>query len=67
MKPAVTVTVVFLLLVAVLHLLRLVFSIAVAVDNITIPLWASIFASIAPAALAAWLWHEQRRPRQSLS
>ena len=59
MKPAVVVTLVFLFIVAFLHLLRLLFSVDVSVDGRVIPMWASIFACVGPAALAVWLWREQ--------
>lgn len=60
MKPAVSITVVFLFLVALSHLLRLVFGVTVTVDGLTIPMWASVLACLGPAALAVWLWREQR-------
>lgn len=60
MKPAVTITVVFLLFVALLHLLRLVVGVSVTVDGTTIPMWASVVACLGPAALAVWLWREHR-------
>jgi hypothetical protein len=63
MKPALTVTLVFLLLVALLHLIRLLLGVGVTVDGVVIPMWASIFACLGPAALAVWLWWEQRLPR----
>lgn len=63
MKPALTVTLVFLLLVALLHLIRLLLGVGVTVDGRVIPMWASIFACLGPAALAVWLWWEQRLPR----
>ncbi len=60
MKPAVTITVVFLLLIALLHLARLVFGIAVTVDGAAVPMLASVAGCVVPGALAAWLWSEQR-------
>jgi uncharacterized membrane protein YbhN (UPF0104 family) len=64
MKPAVTVTLIFLSIVALLHLLRLLFSVGVTVDGTVVPMWASIFACLGPAALAVWLWLEQRSSRE---
>jgi hypothetical protein len=61
MKPAVIVSVVFLLLVAVLHILRLVFAVTITVDGTTVPMWASVLACIGPGALGVWLWRSQRR------
>ena len=63
MKPAVTITVVFLVLVAFLHLLRLIFGVAITVNDMAIPMWASVLAVIGPGALAGWVWHEQLAPR----
>ena len=60
MKPGAIVTVIFLSLVSLLHLLRLILSVEVVVDGTTIPMWVSIFAFLGPGALAIWLWHEQQ-------
>lgn len=65
MKPAVIITLVFLSLVALLHLLRLLFGVGVTVDGMVVPMWASIFACLGPAALAVWLWMEARSSRES--
>jgi hypothetical protein len=46
MKPAVIVTIVFLSIVAFLHLLRLLFGVGVTVDGVVVPMWASIFACL---------------------
>jgi hypothetical protein len=62
MKPAVTITVVFLVLVALLHLLRLIFGVAITVKDTTVPMWASVIAVIGPGALALWVWREQLAP-----
>jgi hypothetical protein len=63
MKPAATVAIVFLLLVALVHLLRLLFGVAITVSDTTIPMWASVLAVMGPGALAVWLWREQSAPR----
>ncbi len=60
MKPAALVTTLFLSAVAVLHLLRLLFQVQLAVANTAIPMWASILGILGPGALAVWLWREQR-------
>lgn len=65
MKPAVLVTLVFLSIVALLHLFRLLFGVGITVDGVVIPMWASIFACLGPAALAVWLWLEERSSRES--
>lgn len=61
MKPAALVATLFLSLVAVLHLLRLFFHVQVIAGSLEIPMWASALAVVGPAALAVWLWREQRR------
>lgn len=63
MKPATTVTVLFLFVVALLHLLRLILGVSVTVDGTAVPMWASVVASIGPAALAVWLWVERTPAR----
>ena len=60
MKPATTVASFLLALVAVAHLLRLIFRVEVLVGGATIPMWVSVVATIVPAALAIALWRESR-------
>ena len=60
MKPAALVTTLFLLLVAVLHVLRLVFRVEITAGGAEIPMWASVAGVVGPGALALWLWREQR-------
>jgi hypothetical protein len=60
MKPAVRVTLVFLGLVALLHLLRLLIGVGVTVDGVALPMWVSLFGVLGPGALAVWLGWEQR-------
>jgi len=59
MKPAVVVTICFLSLIALGHLLRLIVGTGVTVGSFGVPIWASIPAVVGPAALAIWLWKEQ--------
>ncbi len=61
MKPAVLIAVLFLSLVALGHLLRLIFQVPVTVGTLVIPMWFSILGFLGPGALAAWLCYEQRR------
>ena len=44
------------LLVALLHLLRVIFSIKMAVAGFTVPIWLSIFGFIFALALALWMF-----------
>jgi hypothetical protein len=61
MKSAASIAALFLALVAVMHLLRVVFHVPVMVGIVEIPMWASVFGVIGPGALAMWLWREQQR------
>lgn len=61
MKPATIITVMFLLLISIVHLLRLVFQVKVTANSFEIPMWMSIPACIVTAALAIWLWMENKK------
>jgi hypothetical protein len=61
MKPSTAIAVIFLLLVSAGHLLRLIFRTQVAVDTVQIPMWASTAAFLFCAALAVWLWAQNRK------
>jgi len=61
MKPSTTVTVIFLLVISIAHLLRLIFQIKVTAGTAEIPLWMSAAACIATTALAVWLWRENKK------
>jgi hypothetical protein len=61
MKTSTVVTVIFLLIVSFVHLLRLIFQTKVMAGTAEIPLWMSAAACIATAALAAWLWRENKK------
>jgi hypothetical protein len=60
MKPAVSVVTLFLSIVAVLHLLRLVFQLPITIGSTEIPMWASVIAAIGTGFLAVWIWRSQR-------
>ncbi|MBI1983271.1 MAG: hypothetical protein HYS61_03640 [Acidobacteria bacterium] len=60
MKPATVVTTIFLVLVAILHVLRLVFGVEVTVGGAVVPKWPSVLAILVPSALALGLWREHR-------
>lgn len=62
MKPSVTVVTIFLLLVSLAHLLRLLFKAEVMLNSTRIPLWMSAAACIVTAAMAIWLWQENKKP-----
>ena len=59
MKPAALVATLFLTVVAILHVLRIVFQVEVTAGAVVVPMWASVLAVLGPGALAYWLWREQ--------
>lgn len=61
MKPASLIAIVFLSLIAVLHLFRLLFQVQIIVDGTVVPVWASLFAFLLPGLLALLLWREQKQ------
>ena len=62
MKPATTITVIFLLIVSIVHLLRLVLQVTVMTNLFVVPMWMSVPACIVTAGLAIWLWVENKKP-----
>ena len=61
MKPATTITVIFLLIVSIVHLLRLVLQVTVITNLFEVPMWMSVPACIVTAGLAIWLWKENKK------
>jgi hypothetical protein len=61
MKPATTITVILLSLVSIAHLLRLLFQVKIMANAVELPMWPSAPAFIVTAALAAWLWIENKK------
>ena len=60
-KPATLTVVLFLFIIAALHLLRLLLKVEVAVEGTLVPQWLSIFGILVPAGLAVMLKRESRR------
>ncbi len=60
MKPAARFAFVLLTLVALAHLLRLVFSVDVVARGIAVPMWLSAIAVLVFAGVAVWLRRESR-------
>jgi len=48
-------------LVAVAHLLRLVFRVEIVAGGVIVPLWVGLFGMVVPGVLAAALWNDARR------
>lgn len=60
MKPFTIIAIVIFLLIAVVHLLRIVFKWEVVANGIPIPLWPSAIAAVISGVLAYMLWRENR-------
>jgi len=60
MMPFTKIAIAVFSLVAVLHLLRLIFGWEVIISGIVIPLWVSVAGFIIAAGLAVLLWKETR-------
>lgn len=63
MKRSAIVTLIFLSLVSVIHLVRFALQVNITVDTVVVPMWASLVAFFAVGALAVWLWREESRVR----
>lgn len=61
MKPVTMLVNIFLGLIAIIHLLRLVFQIEVTWEGAVVPMWTSIFGLLVTAGLAILLWRENRK------
>ncbi|MGD0077785.1 MAG: hypothetical protein ABSB91_04050 [Sedimentisphaerales bacterium] len=61
MKPSIMVTVIFLLLVALAHLLRLIVQVRVTAGNYEVPMWMSIAACIFTGGLSLWLLRDNKK------
>ena len=60
MKMGTKLAILLLVLVAIAHLLRLVYGIEVTVGAWSVPQWVSGLGVIGPAVIAALLWSESR-------
>jgi hypothetical protein len=61
MRASTIVAVIFLFLVSLAHLLRLIFQVQILANTYEIPMWMSLAAFIFTAALAIWLWMDNRK------
>ena len=61
MKPFTTITVVVLVIVAIVHLLRLILGWEVYINNVDINNWVSVVGIIVAGGLAWGLWTEARK------
>ena len=60
MKTGSRLAILLFVLVAIAHLLRLLYGMDVTVDEWIVPQWASVLGVIVPAAIAALLWKESK-------
>jgi tellurite resistance protein TehA-like permease len=60
MKPFTTIASILFVLVAILHVLRLIYGWEVTINDVAIPMWVSIIGVFIPAGLAVLLWRESR-------
>ena len=60
-KPFTMLAVLVFALVALVHLLRLVFGWEVTINGLAVPLWASVPGIVIAAGLAVMLWRESRK------
>ena len=61
MKPLQLIVIVFLLVIALMHLLRLAFQFEVMVAGEIIPLWLSLCGFVIALVLAGLLWRDSRK------
>jgi len=59
-RPASLLAAVLFWLIALAQLLRILLRVEVRAGDVNIPLWVSIVAFVALAALGTWLWRERR-------
>lgn len=60
MKPFTKIAIAVFSLVAVLHLLRLIFGWEVIISGIVVPLWISVAGFVIAGGLAVLLWREMK-------
>ena len=60
MKTGSFVTMIFLVLVAIAHILRVIWQVEVTVDDYYVPMWMCYAAVILTAVLAGAMWNEHR-------
>ena len=66
MKPATLVAIIFLFIVAILHLVRIFFHVELTVNGAMVPLWLSIIGFLFTVSLAIMMWRENWRKKTSI-
>lgn len=59
MRLGSTLATVLLSIVAVLHLLRVIFGVEMTAGDVQIPLWISVFGFLVPGTIVVLLWRER--------
>ena len=60
MKVGSTLAMILLSIVAILHLLRVVFGLPITVGDVAIPQWVSVLGFLVPGAIVFLLWRERQ-------
>lgn len=60
MKTGSLIAIILFVLVAIAHLVRLVFQAEVTIEGVPIPQWVSVVGFIVPALVALLLWREHK-------
>jgi hypothetical protein len=60
-KPFTLLAVLIFAIVAIVHLLRLIYGWEVTLNGVAVPLWASVLGIVIAAGLAVMLWRESRK------
>ncbi len=61
MKPFTTIAIIIFALMAVVHVLRLIFGWEAVINGIVVPMWVSVVGVFIAGGLAVMLWHESRQ------
>jgi membrane protein implicated in regulation of membrane protease activity len=67
MKPATLVATIFLAVVALLHVVRLMFQVELSVNGAPVPMWLSLIGFLFTGGLAVWMWRENRPRKTAMS
>ena len=63
MKPFTNLAIAIFILIAVMHLLRLIYGWEATVNSVVIPMWVSVMGLLIAGALAYFLWREAYKPK----
>ena len=63
MKPFTTIAIIIFALVALLHVLRMIFGWEAVINGLVMPMWVSVVGTIIAGGLAIMLWRESQPGR----